>query len=136
MMEKAIAIMAIINFVIMGLSHLFQHQAWKEFFLLLASKGRAGAFANGFLTLVMGSLIVSFHNVWSGLPVVLTLLGWAYLVKSTVIFLHPEWNVRSMAAVEHAPVMKFRVAGFCLLSIAAVLAICIVTGGYSPVVDS
>jgi len=134
-MEKSIAIMAIINFVIMGLSHIFQHQSWKEFFLLLASKGRAGAFANGFLTLVMGSLIVSFHNVWSGLPVILTLLGWAYVLKSTVIFLHPEWNVKSMAGVEHAPTLKFRVAGLCLLSIAAVLAVCIVTDGYSTTVN-
>jgi uncharacterized protein YjeT (DUF2065 family) len=135
-MEKSIAIMAIINLLIMGLSHWLQPQAWREFFVLLSSKGNVGAFANGFLTLVMGSLIVSFHNVWTGLPVILTLLGWAYVVKSTVIFLYPQWNIRSMAGVEHAPVMKFRVAGFCLLSIAAALVICIATDGYSPVVDS
>ena len=130
-MEKSIAVMAIINFVIMGLSHIFQHQAWKEFFLLLASKGRAGAFANGFLTLVMGSLIVSFHNVWTGLPIVLTLLGWAYVLKSTIIFLHPEWNVRSMEGVERAPALKFRVAGTCLLAIAAALVVSIARGYYS-----
>ena len=75
-MEEAIEIFATINFVIIGFSHIFQHRAWAEFFLLLSKQGRAGAFANGFLTLVTGSLIVAFHNVWTGIPVVLTIIGW------------------------------------------------------------
>lgn len=114
----------------MGLSHLRQQQAWREFFLLLHSKGRPGAFANGFLTLITGSLIVSFHNVWSGPPVILTLIGWAYLFKSTAIFVNPDWNLGSMARVQNAPRQKFLVAGFGLLAVALMLAICIATGFY------
>ena len=131
-MEKSIAILAIVNFTVMGLSHLLQHQAWKDFFLTLHSHGRTGAFANGFLTLIMGSLIVSFHNVWQGLPVILTLLGWAYVVKSAAIFLNPDWNVRSMGAVQNAPKVKFYAAGLVMLSMAILLAMCIALDRYSP----
>jgi hypothetical protein len=33
--------------------------------------------AKGFLALWFGTIIVAFHNVWSGLAMVVTLLGWA-----------------------------------------------------------
>ena len=135
-MERSIAIFAVINFTIIGLSHLFQQQAWKEFFRVLHAQGRPGAFANGFLTLATGSLIVAFHNVWSGLPTVLTLIGWAYLAKSAAIFLNPDWNVRSMGSVQSASALKFQVAGFVLLSVAAVLAFAVLFDGYrSPTVS-
>ena len=65
-MEKSVAIFATINFLIIGLSHIIQHKGWQEFFHVLHASGRAGAFANGFLTLLPGSIIVAFHNVWSG----------------------------------------------------------------------
>jgi len=129
-MEKSLAIFAIINFTIIGLSHLFQHQGWREFFAMLCEKGKAGAFANGFLTLASGSLIIAFHNIWTGIPMVLTFVGWAYLLKSLVIFIFPDWNLRSMASVENASATKFRLAGLGLLIVAAVLSCGIWMGSY------
>lgn len=129
-MEKSIAIFAVINFSIIGLSHIIQHETWREFFSKLHALGRAGAFANGFLTLIMGSLIVAFHNVWMGMPVLLTLIGWGYLVKSLAIFVAPNWNLRSIGSVEKAPVIKFRVAGIALLAIAATLTVSLLQGDY------
>lgn len=129
-MEKSVAIFATINFLIIGLSHLIQHKGWREFFHVLHASGRAGAFANGFLTLFTGSIIVAFHNVWSGVPMVLTLIGWAYLAKSLAIFLFPDWGVRSMAAVQDAPVIKCRVAGIGLLALAVTCGTCVAAGMY------
>jgi len=62
--------------LVIGLSHVAQPRAWVEFFVWLRGKGHAGVFVNGFLSLGFGSFIVAFHNVWNGLPVILTLLGW------------------------------------------------------------
>ena len=129
-MEKSVAIFATINFLIIGLSHLIQHKGWREFFHVLHASGRAGAFANGFLTLFTGSIIVAFHNVWSGVPMVLTLIGWAYLAKSLAIFLFPDWGVRSMAAVQDAPVIKCRAAGIGLLALAVTCGTCVASGMY------
>ncbi len=129
-MEKAVAILVIINFFIIGCSHVYQRQGWKEFFVMLQSKGRAGAFANGFLSLGMGGLIVAFHNVWTGIPIILTLVGWAYLVKASTVFLFPNWGVRSMESVQSASPIKFVVAGGGMIAIALLLTIYISQGGY------
>ena len=129
-MAETIAIFASINFTIIGLSHLVQTEAWREFFQQLHSIGKPGAFANGFITLLMGSLIVSFHNVWNGVPALLTLIGWGYILKSTIIFLNPEWNLRSMKSVDTASPIKVRLAGLGLLGIALTMAACVASGQY------
>lgn len=129
-MAESMAIFASINFTIMGLSHILQPEAWRSFFQQLHSIGKAGAFANGFITLVMGSLIVSFHNIWNGVPIILTLLGWCYILKSVVIFLYPEWNLRSMKSVDTASPAKVRLAGIALLGISLTMMVCIASGQY------
>ena len=73
-MGRSVEIVASILFGVIGLSHILQPKAWVEFFILLRGKGGAGAFMDGFLNLPLGALIVVFHNTWSGIPVVLTLL--------------------------------------------------------------
>ena len=130
-MAESIAIFTSINFAIIGLSHIVQSEAWREFIRQLHSLGKTGAFANGFLTLLMGSLIVSLHNVWVGVPTILTLKGWGYIIKSTMIFLNPEWNLRSMKSAEKSPHIKARVAGIGLLGIALTMVLCVVFGQYS-----
>lgn len=130
-MAESIAVFVSINFTIIGLSHICQVQGWRDFFQQLHSMGRPGAFANGMITLLMGSLIVSFHNVWTGVPVILTLIGWGYILKSTAIFLYPEWNLRSMQSVETSSPTKLRIAGVVLLGIAVTIFLCVVFGQYS-----
>jgi uncharacterized protein YjeT (DUF2065 family) len=129
-MAESIAIFVSINFTIIGLSHIVQSEAWREFFQQLHSIGKAGAFANGCITLLMGSLIVSFHNVWNGVPTILTLIGWCYILKSTIIFLNPEWNLRSIKSVDTASPAKARLAGFGLLGIAVTMVVCVASGQY------
>lgn len=130
LMAESIAIFAAINFTVIGLSHIFQMQEWRDFFRQLHTMGRAGAFANGLITLLMGSLIVSFHNIWTGVPVILTLIGWGYIAKATVIFLNPEWGLRSMGSVDESPPIKFRVAGLGLLAVALTIALSIAFNQY------
>ena len=98
-MEEAIRVFAAVNFLTMGLSHIFQHRAWAEFFAYLHQQGRPGAFANGFLSLFTGSVIVAFHNVWGGWPTVLTVLGWLFVLKAVFIFIFPDAGLRSMAHI-------------------------------------
>ncbi len=61
--ERSIELLAAIQFLIIGLSHITMPRAWAEFFVMLRSRGDAGAFANGFLSLWFGALVVGFHNV-------------------------------------------------------------------------
>ena len=123
-MERAIEIFAALNFVFMGLSHVVRHRAWAEFFVLLHRQGRPGAFAHGFLSLFTGTLIVAFHNVWSGLPILLTITGWLFVVKSIVVFLFPDVEVRSLGRVRIENSRMFVIPG-------AILAVLGVLFGYT-----
>ncbi len=112
----------------MGLSHVIQHRAWAEFFTYLHGLGRPGAFANGFLSLVTGTLIVAFHNVWSGFPMVVTLLGWGMVLKAIVAFVFPEVGLRSMARIRPANSGQFRIAGAIMIAVSAALGYSLWTG--------
>ena len=120
-MERAIEIFAAINFLILGLSHVFQPRVWAEFFVRLREWGRPGAFANGFLTLITGSLIVAFHNVWSWPGVLLTAIGYSMLLKSLVAFVRPDLGLASMARVTTEQSGKIVVAGVMLIAVAGFL---------------
>ena len=120
-MERAIEVFAAINFLILGLSHVFQPRVWAEFFVRLREWGRPGAFANGFLTLITGSLIVAFHNVWSWPGVLLTAIGYSMLLKSLVVFVRPDLGLASMARVTPEKSGKIVVAGVMLMAVAGFL---------------
>src|SRR5829696_4205389 len=99
-MERAVELFAAVHCVVIGLSHLTQPRVWVDFFLLLREKGHAGVFVNGFLSLGFGSILVAFHNVWEGLPIVLTLFGWAQVVKGGLCFVVPQLGLRSLGRVK------------------------------------
>lgn len=80
-MESAIERFTVLSYLIIGLSHILQPRVWVQFFLNLRDKGEAGIFAIAFLHLPLGLLIVSFHNVWTGIPAVVTVVGWANVLK-------------------------------------------------------
>ena len=120
-MERFVEIVAIVLFGVIGLSHLLQPRAWAEFFILLRGKGEAGAFVDGFLNLQAAGVIIGFHNVWSGIPVVLTFLGWALLIKSLIRFCLPKLALRTMARVSVERSWEFQAAGAVSLVLAGLL---------------
>jgi uncharacterized protein YjeT (DUF2065 family) len=66
-------------------------------------------------------LIVAFHNVWSGLPTVLTLIGWGQVVKGLARFVLPGLGLRLYERVTHERAGQFRVAGAFALAVAGFL---------------
>lgn len=121
-MTKAVEIFVAINFFVIGVSHLFQATAWVEFFKFLRSHGRAGAMANGFLSLSFGSIIVSFHWVWEGvIPTIVTCLGLAQLLKSLVAFALPKVSLRGLYSPMAESPMGYQIGGAISLTFAGIL---------------
>lgn len=88
-------------------------------FIWLRGKGHAGVFANGFLSLIFGSVIVGFHNVWTGLPTVLTVIGWAQVTKALVSFVTPQLAMRSLERVSYDRAREFVAGGVMFLVLGA-----------------
>ena len=125
-MERAIEIFAGIQFLVIGLSHVLQPRVWVEFFTWLRGKGYAGVFVNGFLSLGFGSIIAAFHNVWTGLPMVLTLIGWAQVIKGLLSFVWPQLGMRGLQRVAPERAGEFRVGGVLFLALAVLMAYLVV----------
>ena len=98
-MTRALEIFAVIQLTVVGLSHVVQHRAWAEFFIRLRRLGYGGVFVHGFLSLGFGAMILAFHRVWSGMPLVLTIVGMLYLMKTVQCFLLPAVSLRSLDRV-------------------------------------
>jgi hypothetical protein len=117
--EREIQIFTAVNFFVIGLSHIFQRSAWVEYFAKLHSLGRLGAFAEGFLYLNFGALIVSFHNVWTFPDVVLTLIGWTQVLKALFRFVAPTAVVRVYERMRPERAWQLQMAGGLLLALSA-----------------
>ena len=120
-MERSVEVFAIILFGVRGLSHILQPQAWAEFFILLRGKGEPGAFVDGLVNLPLAGVIIGFHNIWSGIPLVLTLVGWGLLIKGLIRFCAPKLGLRMMARVSVERSWEFQVAGAGLVVLAGLL---------------
>ena len=115
-MEQATQVFVAISLLVIGLSHSFQPRAWVVYYQALAAQGTSGAFYEGFLCLSFGAIIVGFHNVWDGPALMVTLLGWAQVLKGLVRFLAPQLSVRVMARASLDRAWFFQLGGvFALL---------------------
>ena len=97
-MERATEPISAVFSLVIGLSHALQPRAWVDFFIRLAELGRTGVLLNGLLSLAFGAFVATFHNVWRGLPVVLTLVGWAAVLKGLLFLVAPDVGMRSLGA--------------------------------------
>lgn len=116
-MEVAIQKLAIVSFFVIGCSHVFQPRVWAQFFIDLRSKGEIGSFINAFIHLPLGALIVAFHNVWQGIPLILTLLGYGWVLKSFIYFVLPSYGLKSMSRVSLEKSKGFILAGVVMVAI-------------------
>ena len=48
----------------------------------------------GSLALVIGLLVVGFHNVWVGWPILITIIGWSAILKGSMILIAPDLMIK------------------------------------------
>lgn len=68
------------------------------------------------------AVVVALHPVWSGIPVILTIVGWAQLAKALIYFIFPSFGLRRLEFVNEERVWGFRAAGAVLAGLGALLA--------------
>ena len=68
----------------------------------------------------MGSIVIAFHNVWSGVSSALTLYGWALVVKGGLFLVLPSLGLKSLEKGIAMDTKKWRVPRVFLLAIGLV----------------
>jgi uncharacterized protein YjeT (DUF2065 family) len=120
-METSVEKLTALFFLVTGLSHIFQPRVWVKFFIMLREKGEVGSFLNGFVHFPLGAFIVAFHNVWHGIPMIVTIMGWGLVIKSTIYFTYPQHGVRMLGTVKMARSWHFVVAGAFSIALAGLI---------------
>ena len=120
-METSIEKLTAIFFFVTGLSHIFQPRVWVEFFIFLREKGEVGSFLNAYVHFPLGAVIVAFHNVWHGIPMIVTIIGWGLTVKGTLYFIAPRFGLRMLSTVSLERSWQFVVAGVFSVALAVVI---------------
>ncbi|MFT5478688.1 MAG: hypothetical protein ACI8Y8_004056 [Planctomycetota bacterium] len=110
-MEAAVRDLMAIALVLLGLSHIVWPARWARFFNRLRERGAPGARANALLHLMPGVLIVAFHNVWHGVPAILTVYGWLLVIKASIYLVHPPIGLRAMGMVREDNPRSFVLVG-------------------------
>lgn len=123
-MDRAVEWFVAVTSLVVGASHLLRPADWSEAYRRLHDCGRAGAFVNGGLSLVAGTVIVAGHGAWAWPGGVLTGFGWLLVAKGVVCFLAPDKALRSMERGGRSP-RGFVVGGALLLAIGGWACYCV-----------
>jgi len=128
-MEAGIERLVALCCFVVGLSHIVQPRGWAELFLHWREKGTTGVFYTALLHFALGAFIVAFHNVWRGIPLVVTLLSWGWTVKGLLYLIYPKQGMRMLARVSLEKSHEFVIAGVVLLVLSGLIAYSLVLPG-------
>ena len=109
-----------IGFLVFGLSHVLHPAKWAAVFLPLRVSDTGGLLLATF-TLPLGLLVVLAHNIWVwSLPVIVTLMGWAMIVKSLFYLFVPRALLLVMRDSQRMQ-RAFSIAGVAMILLGALL---------------
>ena len=96
-MEQAVERLTAIVLLLTSLSHIAAPQAWAKLFTRIDAAGETSGLLYGAIHLPLGLVIVAFHNVWLWPNALVTVIGWALLLKGALHWLMPSLAKRSIA---------------------------------------
>jgi hypothetical protein len=120
-MEISIQKFVAISYLVVALSHILQPRAWARFFIMMREKGEVGSLLNGLLHFPTGVLIVSFHNVWHGIPLIVTLMGWGLVVKGALYLIWPQYGIRVLSRISIERAWLFVAGGIVMVAISGLI---------------
>lgn len=123
-MEQAVERLVAILLLVTSLSHITAPAAWARLFERIRASGELAGLINAAMHLPLGALIVAFHNLWSWPAMIVTVFGWALVIKGTLHLLFPALAQRSLALAGEGEtaIRRYRAAGAVMLLLGSAVA--------------
>jgi len=97
-----VAQLAAIIYLSVGVGMLVSPDHYKKLFDSL-SKDIGAMYVGGFMAMVAGFSLVTYHNVWvQEWPILITLIGWLALAKGFLILAFPKLMQRMSQSIVHS----------------------------------
>lgn len=125
---QSIQFFTALNLFVIGSSHFLQPKIWIEFFEFLYKKGNVGNIFNAMLSIGMGTIILSFHFVWTWPMILVTIYGLAQLLKGLIYLTIPTIGLKSIGKVNHKT-QKFKWVGLLMCIFGILLVIRLISDG-------
>ena len=94
-----------IAYLVMGIGGVIKRDAYIKL-MDDFSKSMGLLFVTGLLTITVGFIMVTFHNVWvMGWTVIITIFGWIALIKGIVILMFPGFYFRIFDSMKKRKMM-------------------------------
>ncbi|MCK5565146.1 MAG: hypothetical protein KAJ07_07855 [Planctomycetes bacterium] len=86
-------------YAVIGVGMFLNQEFYKKLFLDFV-ESPAMMYIGGIMALIVGYLLVTFHNVWvMNWTVIITVFGWMALIKGMTILIRPNWMVDLTKAI-------------------------------------
>ena len=122
-MEAGVERLVAIVLLLTCASHIAAPRAWGALFDGIAARGDAAGLIYAAIHLPLGLMVVAFHPVWQGAGLLITLIGWALLMKGTIHLLWPRLAGRLLQAGDaRERASRLRLAGWVMLPLAVAVA--------------
>lgn len=72
---------------------------------------------------------MAFHDLWHGIPMLVTLLGWGWTVKGALYLIRPKIALKMLARVSVERAHEFVIAGVVLVELGALIAVSLAQRG-------
>lgn len=119
-MELAIEFTIGVCFLVSGMSWMLRTDIWAECFARIREEGRHKALGLGLIELLISAFVVGGHPVWTGLPLLLTIIGICGMLEGTFYLLFPRALPRILLFFEpRTDALKFM--GFIFILLGAVI---------------
>lgn len=116
----AIAYVAAPMYLIMGLSVMLYAKQWQKI-MNNWSKDHLQIFPLMFLYPILGMIVIGMHNVWEwNVWLIVTIIGWALLLKGAMYFLLPGSTLKKMMKLKDCPTLLY-LAGILAIAVGLVL---------------
>ena len=120
-MEQLIQVIIVITFFTLRISMVLRAKIWVEWVQKLQSNGTSGILSLGLINLLLGSIIVTFHWVWEGFAMIVTIIGMIMLCRSFIILLTPNLFLKIIDKTLPKMNVIVSIGGFLFVVIAVLL---------------